>query len=61
MGSGKGGLDHWISPIRAGRVLFEVQGVPEKLAIEAFLLAAAKLPFKTRVMKRSQSNLWEHQ
>jgi len=59
MGSGKGGLDHWISPIQMGKVLFEIQGVSEKLAEEAFALAAAKLPFKTRFMKRCLSNVWE--
>ena len=60
MGSGKGGLDRWVCPIRTGRVIFEVQGVPENLAEEAFALAAAKLPFKTRVMKRSDK-VWENQ
>ena len=58
MGSGKGGLDHWVCPIRTGRVVFEIQGVPENLAAEAFELASAKLPFKTRIVKRS-SQVWE--
>lgn len=60
MGSGKGGLDRWVAPIRIGRVVFELQGVPETLAQEAFALAAAKLPFKTRVLKRSEK-IWEVQ
>lgn len=60
MGSGKGGLDCWVCPIRSGRVIFEVQGVPASLAKEAFELAAAKLPFKTRVMSRSDK-VWENQ
>ncbi len=60
MGSGKGGLDHWVCPIRSGRVIFEIQGVSEDLAQEAFLLAAAKLPFKTRVMRRTDK-VWESQ
>lgn len=60
MGSGKGGLDHWVCPIRVGRVVFELQGVPESLAQEAFALAAAKLPFKTRVLYRSEK-IWEVQ
>ncbi|MEN9810401.1 MAG: hypothetical protein RLZZ488_1968 [Pseudomonadota bacterium] len=58
MGSGKGGLDHWVAPIRAGRVVFEIQGIPENLAQEAFALAAAKLPFKTRVVSRA-AKVWE--
>jgi large subunit ribosomal protein L16 len=58
MGSGKGGLDHWVCPIRTGRVVFEIQGIPENLAEEAFALASAKLPFKTRVVKRSVK-VWE--
>ena len=60
MGSGKGGLDHWVAPVRRGRVVFEIQGVPESLAAEAFALAAAKLPFKTRFVRRSDK-VWETQ
>jgi large subunit ribosomal protein L16 len=60
MGSGKGGFDHWVCPIRSGRVIFEVQGVPEELAKEALSLAAAKLPFKTRIMQR-KDKVWESQ
>lgn len=59
MGSGKGGLDHWVCPIRTGRVIFEIQGIPANLAEEAFALAAAKLPFKTRVLRRSDK-VWEN-
>jgi large subunit ribosomal protein L16 len=60
MGSGKGGLDHWVAPIRTGRIIFEIQGVPAELAEQAFLLAAAKLPFKTRMMRRTEK-VWESQ
>lgn len=60
MGSGKGGLDHWVCPIRTGRVIFEIQGIPANLAEEAFALAAAKLPFKTRILRRSEK-VWENQ
>jgi large subunit ribosomal protein L16 len=60
MGSGKGGLDHWVAPVRRGRVVFEIQGVAETLASEAFALAAAKLPFKTRFVRRSDK-VWEMQ
>jgi large subunit ribosomal protein L16 len=57
-GSGKGGLDHWICPVKAGRVLFEIEGVPSELATQAFDLAASKLPFKTRIVRRSEM-AWE--
>jgi large subunit ribosomal protein L16 len=59
MGSGKGGLDHWICPVRKGRVIFEVQGISSELAKEAFERAAAKLPFKTRFVSR-ESYMWEN-
>lgn len=58
MGSGKGGLDHWVAPVRPGRVLFEIHGVSEQLAREAFALADSKLPVKTRVISRSD-HAWE--
>jgi len=58
MGSGKGNVEKWVSPIRTGRVVFELQGVADDLAVEAFQLASAKLPFKTRVIRRSQL-VWE--
>lgn len=44
MGSGKGAVEYWAAPIRAGRVLFEMDGVSEKTAREAFRKAGAKLP-----------------
>ena len=59
MGSGKGGLDKWICPVRPGRIIFEMQGVTENLAVEAFSLASAKLPFKTQVIRRSDK-VWEY-
>lgn len=59
MGSGKGGLDHWVFPVRTGRVIFEIQGVPADLAKQAFLLAAAKLPFKTQILCRTDK-VWEN-
>lgn len=58
MGSGKGAVDKWVCPVRPGRILFEIGGIAENLAEEAFALAAAKLPFKTRFLKRSQM-AWE--
>jgi large subunit ribosomal protein L16 len=52
MGSGKGSPEYWIARIRPGRIMFEIDGVPEALAEQAFALAAAKLPVNTRVVKR---------
>jgi large subunit ribosomal protein L16 len=53
MGKGKGSVEYWVAQIQPGRVLYEIQGVEEKLAREAFELAAAKLPFKTQVVTRT--------
>jgi large subunit ribosomal protein L16 len=53
MGSGKGNVEYWVAQIQPGRVLYEVDGVPEELAREAFALAAAKLPLATSFVKRS--------
>ena len=47
MGKGKGGVEYWVAQIRPGTMLYEIQGVSEELAREAFTLAAAKLPLKT--------------
>ncbi|HPE59569.1 MAG TPA: 50S ribosomal protein L16 [Thiolinea sp.] len=52
MGKGKGNVEYWVAQIQPGRVLFEMQGVPEDAAREAFRLAAAKLPFKTTFVTR---------
>jgi len=51
-GKGKGSVDHWVCLIQPGRVLYEIEGVAEELAREAFALAAAKLPFKTSFVTR---------
>ena len=56
MGKGKGAVDHWVATIKPGRVLYEMQGVPEELAREALRLAAHKLPFKTRIIARGEVN-----
>ena len=53
MGSGKGGVEYWVAQIRPGKVLYEMDGVSEELAREAFALAAAKLPITTTFVKRS--------
>ena len=52
MGKGKGGPDHWVAVVRPGRVLYEIEGVSEQLAREAFLRAHHKLPVKTRFITR---------
>jgi large subunit ribosomal protein L16 len=52
MGSGKGSVEGWVCVVKPGRVLFEISGVPEKDAREAFRLAAAKLPIETRFLAR---------
>ena len=52
MGKGKGSVDFWAVRVKPGRILFELDGVPEELAREAFERAAAKLPIKTKFVKR---------
>jgi len=52
MGKGKGMVDHWVAVVKRGRILFEMEGVPEDLAREAFALASHKLPIKTRFVVR---------
>ena len=53
MGGGKGAVDHYVFPARAGRILFEMDGVGEETAKEALKRAAAKLPLKTKFVKRA--------
>ncbi|GAA4652646.1 MULTISPECIES: 50S ribosomal protein L16 [Kistimonas] len=52
MGKGKGAVEYWVCQIQPGRVLYEMEGVSEELAREAFALAAAKLPVQTSFVKR---------
>jgi large subunit ribosomal protein L16 len=52
-GKGKGNVEYWVAQIQPGKVLFEMEGVSEQLAIEAFTLAAAKLPLATTFVKRT--------
>jgi large subunit ribosomal protein L16 len=54
MGKGKGNPEYWVSVIKPGRMLFELEGVDEEIARRAFDLAAAKLPLKTRFVRRSK-------
>ena len=53
MGKGKGNVEYWVAQIQPGKVLFEISGVSEELASEAFTLAAAKLPVQTTFVKRT--------
>ena len=53
MGKGKGNVEYWVAQIQPGKVLYEIEGVTEELAREAFALAAAKLPLATAFVKRT--------
>ena len=52
MGKGKGGLDHYVAVVKPGRIMFEMDGVPEEVAREALRLAAQKLPVMTTTVVR---------
>jgi large subunit ribosomal protein L16 len=52
MGKGKGNPESWVAVVKPGRIMFETEGVPEQVAREAFTLAAAKLPVRTRFVAR---------
>jgi len=55
MGSGKGALEGWVAVVKPGKVLFEMEGVTPEVAQEAFRLAAAKLPIRTKFVQREQA------
>jgi large subunit ribosomal protein L16 len=55
MGSGKGGHEGWVAPIKPGRILYELAGVEESLALEALMLAANKLPIATKIITRGNT------
>lgn len=52
-GKGKGNVEYWVAQIKPGKVLYEMEGVTEEVAREAFRLAASKLPFPTQFVKRT--------
>jgi large subunit ribosomal protein L16 len=52
MGKGKGSPEEWVAVVKPGRIMYEMEGVPESIAKEAFRLAARKLPIKTRFVTR---------
>ena len=54
MGAGKGVVDHWVAVVKRGRILFEVEGIPEVLAKDALRLASYKLPLRTRFVSRKE-------
>lgn len=56
MGKGKGSPDSWVCVVKPGRILYEMEGVTEEIAREAFRLAAHKLSIKTKFVMRSESN-----
>lgn len=53
MGKGKGSVEYWVALIQPGKMLYEMEGVSDEVAREAFRLAAAKLPISTRVVNRT--------
>ncbi|KPV40961.1 50S ribosomal protein L16 [Thiohalorhabdus denitrificans] len=56
MGKGKGNPEFWVAQVQPGRILYELEGVPEDIAQEAMRRASAKLPFKTRFVSRGGGN-----
>ncbi|MBO6689049.1 MAG: 50S ribosomal protein L16 [Pseudomonadota bacterium] len=52
MGKGKGSVDRWVARVQPGRILFEIDGVPDEVALEALRLGAAKLPIRTKIVRR---------
>ena len=55
MGKGKGNPEEWVAVVKPGRMLYEMEGVPEKVAHEALRLAAHKLPLATRIVGREET------
>ena len=55
MGKGKGEPEKWVATVRPGKIMFELEGVSEELAKEAFRLASHKLPIRTRFVRRTQA------
>ena len=53
MGKGKGSPEYWVARVKPGRIMFEIDGVPEEIAREALTLGAAKLPVKTKIVTRA--------
>ena len=60
MGSGKGSVEYWAARVNPGRIMFEIDGVPDDVAREALRLGAAKLPVRTRIVTRIDAAVAEH-
>ena len=60
MGKGKGSVEYWAARVHPGRIMFEIDGVPDDVAREALRLGAAKLPVKTRIVTRIDAAAPEH-
>ena len=58
-GKGKGNVEFWVALVQPGRILFEVSGIPENIALKAFSLASYKLPIKTSFVSRNMLFLWK--
>ena len=56
MGKGKGSVEEWVMNIKPGRIIFEITGVNDETAVRALTLAAAKLPFKTKIVTMESEN-----
>jgi large subunit ribosomal protein L16 len=54
MGKGKGSIEQWVAVIKPGRILYEIGGVPEDLAVKAFQLASRKFNIEMKIVKRSE-------
>ncbi len=54
MGKGKGSVDHWVAVVKPGRIIFEISGVPDDIALEALRSAGYKLPIRTQVVTREE-------
>ena len=57
MGSGKGSPEYWVAVVKPGRVMFEIAGVSEEVAREALRLASHKLPLKSKIVKREETEI----
>ena len=53
MGSGKGGVDHYVAPVKPGTIIFEIDGIPEDQARQALKLSAYKLPCRSTIVSRT--------
>ena len=60
MGKGKGSVEFWAARVHPGRIMFEIDGVPDDVAREALRLGAAKLPISTRIVTRIDAPVAEH-